>query len=79
MPKPSLYDIGIKLSKLANTPLKLGFLKNINILVNLWFSLQILTSENGKLLFFSFKSEFDVRMSVIQITFIIVLLAKLFS
>ena len=37
--KPCLYDIGIKLSKLVNTPLKVGFL-NTEV-ANLLFSLQI--------------------------------------
>ena len=35
---------GIKLSKLANIPLKVGFLKTE--LVNALFSIQILTSQN---------------------------------
>ena len=48
--KPCLYDVGMKLSKLVNTPLKVGFLK-IEV-VNLLFSLQILTPKNYKLLFF---------------------------
>ena len=48
--KPCLYDLGIKLSKLVNTPLKVGFL-NTEV-VNLLFSLQILTSKNEKLLLF---------------------------
>ena len=49
--KPCLYDTGIKRSKLVNTPLKVGFLKTE--VVNLLFSLQIVTSKNEKLLLFS--------------------------
>ena len=51
MTKPYLYDIDIKLSKLVNAPLKVGFLQ-IEV-VNLLFSLQILTSKNERLLFSS--------------------------
>ena len=49
--KPYLYDIDIKLSKLVNAPLKVDFLQ-IEV-VNLLFSLQILTSKNERLLFSS--------------------------
>ena len=51
MYKPCLYDICIKQSKLVNTRLKVDFLKTD--VVNLLFSLQILTSRNEKLLLFS--------------------------
>ena len=49
--KPCLCDMGIKLSKLVNALLKVGFLKAD--VINLLFSLQILTTKNEKLLFFS--------------------------
>ena len=45
--KPCLYDLGIKLLKLVNTPLKIRFLKTK--MVNLQFFLQILTSKIQKL------------------------------
>ena len=41
--KPCLYDIGMKLSKLVNTPLKASFLKTE--VINLLFSLQIVKSK----------------------------------
>ena len=60
------YDIGIKLSKLVNSPPKAGFLKTV--FVNVLFSLQILTFKSEKLLlFFNFRSGFIVRMLVIHI------------
>ena len=66
MTKPCLSDIGIKLSKLVKKPLKVSFLKTE--IVNLLFSLQILTSKNEKFFFFfHFKSEFVVSMFVINI------------
>ena len=46
LPKPCLHDIGIKLSKLVNKPLKVNFLKTE--VLNLLFFLQILTSKNEK-------------------------------
>ena len=49
--KPRLYDICIKLSKLVNTPRKVAFLKTE--VVTLLIYLQVLTSENEKLLFCS--------------------------
>ena len=48
--EPCLYNVGIKLLKLVNAPLKVGVLKTE--VVNL-ISLQILRSKNEKLLFFS--------------------------
>ena len=62
--KPCLYNIRIKRSKLVNAPLKVGFLNTEA--VNLLFSLQIVTSKMG-FIFFNFKSEFDVRMLVINL------------
>ena len=49
--RPCLYEPGIKLSKWVNTPLNIGFVW-IEV-VNLSFSLQILTSKNEKELFCS--------------------------
>ena len=63
--KSCYYDISIKLSILINTSLKVGFL--ITEVVNLLFSLQIWTSENEKLLFFSTSKENLMLMLVINI------------